>query len=152
MGRVHRSPNAVASGDKAMTERQALAWRVEHMLLTLRADRLPECSFDGGKTWELDGVGIAETFSAAADLIEALHPAPPSDAARRDTFPAVAAAREEAKASLASLRETVRMRRWQRQCPKCIGAGYLSNPTRDCPECKGEKVVDAPPSDAAKEG
>jgi len=38
----------------------------------LRADRLPECSFDDGKTWQTDDVIVAETFALSADLIEAL--------------------------------------------------------------------------------
>ena len=38
----------------------------------LRADRLPECSFDDGRTWQTDDVVVAETFALAADLIEAL--------------------------------------------------------------------------------
>lgn len=42
------------------------------LLGVLRADRLPECSFDEGRSWELDGVGVAETFSRAADALEAL--------------------------------------------------------------------------------
>lgn len=38
----------------------------------LRADRLPECSFDDGRTWQTDDVLVAETFALAADLIESL--------------------------------------------------------------------------------
>ena len=44
----------------------------EDVLAVLRADRLPECSFDSGRTWEVDGVIVAETFTRCADLIDAL--------------------------------------------------------------------------------
>lgn len=49
-----------------------LATKPIDVLAILRADRLPECSFDDGRTWVLDGVGVAETFSRSADTIDAL--------------------------------------------------------------------------------
>jgi hypothetical protein len=42
------------------------------ILETLLAEKLPECSFDGGKTWVLDGVRIAEVFAEAAKKISVL--------------------------------------------------------------------------------
>lgn len=60
------NPGILKSGDHA-----ELADLLD-LQAVLRADRLPECSFDDGKTWELDGVGVAETFSRAADAIDAL--------------------------------------------------------------------------------
>lgn len=42
------------------------------LMEVLRADRLPECSFDDGRTWETDDVGVAETFASAADRIATL--------------------------------------------------------------------------------
>ena len=42
------------------------------LMEVLRADRLPECSFDGGRTWETDDVGVSETFATAADRIATL--------------------------------------------------------------------------------
>lgn len=49
-----------------------LTSEVDAVLAILTADNLPECSFDDGKTWEIDGVGVAETFTRAAALIETL--------------------------------------------------------------------------------
>ncbi|WP_286948981.1 MULTISPECIES: hypothetical protein [Brevundimonas] len=60
------NPGILKSGDHA-----ELADLLD-LQAVLRADRLPECSFDDGKTWELDGVGVAETFSRAADTLEAI--------------------------------------------------------------------------------
>jgi len=60
------NPGILKSGDHA-----ELADLLD-LQAVLRADRLPECSFDDGKTWELDGVGVAETFSRAADALETL--------------------------------------------------------------------------------
>ncbi len=42
------------------------------ILDTLLADKLPECSFDGGESWVLDGVRIAEVFAEAAKKISEL--------------------------------------------------------------------------------
>lgn len=60
--------------DQADAILTALASSGDHTELigVLRADRLPECSFDDGRTWELDGVGVAEIFSRAADALETL--------------------------------------------------------------------------------
>ena len=42
------------------------------ILKRFRADKLPECSFDGGATWEIDGVAVAEMLEEAAREIERL--------------------------------------------------------------------------------
>lgn len=43
---------------------------MHELVKILRGDRLPECSFDDGRTWETDDVIVAETFARCADLIE----------------------------------------------------------------------------------
>lgn len=45
--------------------------KISDVLAVLRADRLPECSFDNGRNWETDDVLVAEAFSRAADTLEA---------------------------------------------------------------------------------
>lgn len=59
-------PEPVAS---ALAEGEVM--KISDVLDVLRADRLPECSFDEGRTWETDDVIVAETFSRAADTLEA---------------------------------------------------------------------------------
>lgn len=71
--RAHLTALASGSGDQ-LSGNPGILKSGDHAELigVLRADRLPECSFDDGKTWELDGVGVAETFSRAADALDAL--------------------------------------------------------------------------------
>lgn len=56
----HLKPRIFTSGDHT------------DLLAVLRADRLPECSFDDGRTWEVDDVGVGEAFARAAEAIESL--------------------------------------------------------------------------------
>ena len=51
---------------------ELVAMKPDDILAILRADRLPECSFDNGMTWLTDDVIVAETFARAADALENL--------------------------------------------------------------------------------
>ena len=51
---------------------ELVAMKPDDILAILRADRLPECSFDNGMTWVTDDVIVAETFARAADALENL--------------------------------------------------------------------------------
>jgi len=69
---VAMEQDRLAAADAILTALASGSGDHAELIGVLRADRLPECSFDDGKTWELDGVGVAETFSRAADALEAL--------------------------------------------------------------------------------
>ncbi|HEX2753648.1 MAG TPA: hypothetical protein VHP34_11210 [Alphaproteobacteria bacterium] len=45
---------------------------VDNMVRRLVAEKLPECSFDGGKTWVVDSVAIAELHVEVAALLLSL--------------------------------------------------------------------------------
>lgn len=51
---------------------EKVAMKPDDILAILRADRLPECSFDNGMTWVTDDVIVAETFTRTADALENL--------------------------------------------------------------------------------
>lgn len=51
---------------------EKVTMKPDDILAILRADRLPECSFDNGMTWVTDDVIVAETFSRTADVLEKL--------------------------------------------------------------------------------